>query len=263
MSDNSYFDDYYNPNSNEDPFYLPDHIAEHDANFNRRRYEQFVRSCLTRISVLYTSSLVHAMKCAFPELTEKYAREILYTMQSKNKLLLAPNDIVMTDAAYHDMVDDRFGDLLNRTGGYYVDPRLIDLNRTCAGKPVMECFKVVADMMPGSSRFLVSAPTTPWLIQFIMPKTNRLPARLFQVTYIVNGEEIPAGAIINTLQKFDNEDIRNRYRRIVILENSEAAGMMPKGCGITKILGLDPQDERGFKLLKSYTVEQAWNRFSN
>ena len=56
---------------------------------------------------------------------------------------------------------------------------------------------------------------------------------------------------------------QSQMRRIVLLENPDAVDLVPKGCGISKILGLDPTDLRGFRVLKSYSVQDSWNKFAD
>lgn len=239
-----------------------DDSTEIDYTYDSEVYEWFVLSVLKRINVLYTSSLIHALTQSFPELTPGLARSLLNNMQLRNKLLLASNDITMTTAAYHDMVNDKFGEYIHhKNSPYRVDGKLVNLNRTREGREVMECFKVASDLMPGAFRFVVGG--SPWLIQFVMPAKGSLPARLFQITYFRKGEEFPDGGLINTLPKQTGEREQSQMRRIVLLENPDAVDLVPKGCGISKILGLDSSDFRGFRVLKSYSVQDSWNKFAD
>lgn len=224
-------------------------------------YKEFVRSIVHRVAVLHTATLVNALKNNYAEteyLTYDDCMNILYACQKEGKLLLTEDGIALTKGAYMRLVPDDY-DLENiRPSQRLRIGRNIVVVSDPHDRAVMECVKVVADMMPYAYDF--STGFAPWYIQFIVHKEQEDPGILYQVTKVDLGSELSDEALLKGIisePRFGWHDYSNLYSRIAILDNPEFAFAIPH-LGFSKICVPDNSILGGLKIIETRDPEERW-----
>lgn len=227
---------------------------------SRESYVPLVSSILKRCGLIRRRSLLKILINYDDEVGNGKANKILDHMESKFLLLSNHDDIIFTIGTYRRLNPDdyKLTELDWNTGTRRIR-KSIKLNFTFEDTAILDCMDLVADLSPDSLNFALGS--TPWYVQFMLPKMGNIPARLFQITKVRTGYEVPTQLMLLNLPRTTNNYIlKENIRRIAIVEDESTAKLVPF-VGFNLICVMDENEKEGYRVIENRSIEEAWDEY--
>lgn len=243
--------------------------------------EDIIKNILSKLPILYTEQLVIALKNTFENMSSEEAMRILKILQKHGYVLLSQSGWAMTKGVYQTLTSDKFYDGIEMNSDIRIPEKLtIFGNKKVAdehGLPketwtalgtssieelvpkayleLLDCFWIVADMMPLSENFFLGK--SPWHIIFEKENEETGQVILYEITRIPDKKARIRTEALKNIPHVDNKDLQANIRRIAILDSDKNIDLVPH-IGFTHICVLNSESPTHYKV-KEKRLENAWD----
>ena len=248
-------------------------------------YESFIKEILKRLPIIHIEQLIISLQKSFEGITRQKAISILKDIQKHGYILLSSNDWAMTKSAYKSLTNDRYFDgitfnsdvrlpdklniydkksvkdkddfIVEKRG--VIDTRNIEelLEKTYLNK--LDCFWIVADMMPYSENFFFGE--YPWTVIFNKNPESEDVGALYEIIKMPKNNFRIHCEMLKRIPKVDEEDIKNSIKRIVVIDSEDDIDSIPL-VGVSHICILDHTEDTHYKVLKKIDKKEQWSYYN-
>lgn len=213
-------------------------IRDYRKSTKMEKYFNFIRKIMNKIHVCHFSQLQCCLIKKF-KFDNKGAGGVIFEAQKENILYISIDGYVMTPGYYIEIADDKFFDknFDRSVYKYFIQEEIFyRINREDIYN--MECFTVIAQMMPASEDFFLTDSV--WRLSFVPTEemiAKGLPPVLYQIVRIPRGANaISACYSLERNERIDNDKIQRYIKRIAVIGSSADVQYIPSGIGIGKVV---------------------------